>query len=169
MSEDAKIETEFEFKMPLPEDMSALMAVKFEDAVNPILSKIVAEAKRNIIDDGTVRTKLLHAAVAKKIQSKRVRRGRGRSPITGHKFFAAVGINRKIQGIDENGHRIRPVFYAHLVNNGTGERKTATGQNAGVVEPTFFLDHAVNSCGGARALNAALKKAATEALQESAQ
>ena len=167
MSEDAKVEVEYEFKMPLPEDMSALMAVKFEDAVSPILSEIVTAAKRNIEADGTVRTKLLHAAIAKKITSKRVRRGRGRTHVTGHKFFAAVGINRKIKGIDEDGKSISPVHYGHLVNNGTGER-TVNGEKRGVVEPTHFLDRAVNGCGGANRLNAALKKAATEALEESA-
>lgn len=75
-----------------------------------VLSKA---AKANIQADGSVRTGLLHRSIG--VRVKRY----SRSGV----IYAAVGARRSVVGTTEDGRRIVPANYAHLVEFGTRHSK----------------------------------------------
>lgn len=82
-------------------------------AVRAGASTLRKAARQNIVSDGSVRTGMLWRSIAVK-----VKRYNSRGVI-----WAGVGADRKIVGTDENGKRIVPANYLHLVELGTAHSR----------------------------------------------
>ena len=126
------------FGVPLDE-LTADMCAEASLNLEAHFKKIAEAARRNLTEDGSVRTGLLRKAITSKSI---VIRGKNSGET---RVWAGVGIDRKVNGVDEYGRPVKPTKYAHLVEY---------GHAAARAKP--FMRRAIAATGGETAIKKAV-------------
>lgn len=139
------------YGVPLNE-LTADMCAEASLSLEAHFKKIAAAARRNLTEDGSVRTGLLRKAIISKAL---VIRGKNSGET---RVWAGVGINRKVNGVDEYGRPVKPTKYAHLVEYGHADSRDKRGKGIPAARAKPFMRRAIAATGG----ETAIKKAAAE-------
>ena len=126
------------FGIPLDE-LTAEMCAEASLNLEAHFKKIAEAARRNLTEDGSVRTGLLRKSITSKSL---VIRGKNSGET---RVWAGVGINKKVNGVDEYGRPVKPTKYAHLVEY---------GHAAARAKP--FMRRAIAATGGETAIKKAV-------------
>ena len=112
--------------------------------------KIAEAARRNLTEDGSVRTGLLRKAITSKSI---VIRGKNSGET---RVWAGVGIDRKVNGVDEYGRPVKPTKYAHLVEYGHADSHDKRGKKIPAARAKPFMRRAIAATGGETAIKKAV-------------
>lgn len=137
------------YGVPLNE-LTADMCVEASLNLEAHFKKIAERARRNLTEDGSVRTGLLRKAIISKAQ---VIRGKNSGET---RVWAGVGINRKVKGVDEYGRPVKPTKYAHLVEYGHVNSRDKHGKGIPAARAKPFMRRAIAATGGETAIKKAV-------------
>ena len=126
------------FGVPLDE-LTADMCAEASLNLEAHFKKFAEAARRNLTENGSIRTGLLRKAITSKSI---VIRGKNSGET---RVWAGVGINKKVNGVDEYGRPVKPTKYAHLVEY---------GHAAARAKP--FMRRAITATGGETAIKKAV-------------
>lgn len=145
------------------------LIVAFGAELTKTTKKIIKElerlAKSNLYENDSVRTGLLKKAIRGKFETYE-----NTITVDGKKqktfgIWGAVGIDRAVEGIDENGAKVWPLKYAHLVEFG---HLKGNNKRGGAVPPKPFMRDALASIGGVLGIQEMMKDAAKRGLKKGA-
>lgn len=137
------------FGVPLDE-LTADMCAEASLNLEAHFKKIAEAARRNLTEDGSVRTGLLRKAITSKSI---VIRGKNSGET---RVWAGVGIDRKVNGIDEYGRPVKPTKYAHLVEYGHAGSRDKRGKKIPAARAKPFMRRAIAATGGETAIKKAV-------------
>ena len=149
------------------EAVMSAMAAEISKSAKAFLKTLEHLAKANLDANKSVRTGLLQKAVAAKVETyeKRIGMGKGRKSIKTFGIWGGLGINRAVEGVDENGNHVWPLKYAHLVEFGHGKGNNKRGS---VAPPKPFMRKALADVGGIPAIERMFADAAKKGLEKGA-
>lgn len=148
------------------EAVMAAMAAEISKSAKAFLRMLEQLAKANLDANESVRTGLLQKAVAAKVQTyeRRIKTEDGKTRKT-FGIWGGLGINRAVEGIDENGAKVWPLKYAHLVEFG---HLKGNNKRGGAVPPKPFMRKALADVGGIPAIERMFADAAKRGLKKGA-
>lgn len=148
------------------EAVMAAMAAEISKSAKAFLRKLEQLAKANLDANESVRTGLLQKAVAAKVQTyeRRIKTEDGKTRKT-FGIWGGLGINRAVEGTDEDGGKIWPLKYAHLVEFGHSKGNNKRGDGA---PPKPFMRKALADVGGIPAIERMFADAAKKGLEKGA-
>ena len=145
------------FKSNIKKGVSNTVAAELLKSTNAFFKRlndnVVSELGANV----NIRTGLLKKSLKYKVQSWRNNKTATKNGLRlDLGIWAAVGIDRDIEGVDENGNKIWPVKYAHLVEFGHGK---GTNNRGGDASEKPFMRPAIVKAGGVNAIRKFLAEA----------
>ena len=127
------------------------VVLEMENNTRRFTRALVAEAKSRLERNDSIVTGLLRKAIAAKTKVYKWRQGvdgEGR-PLFSTAVWGALGVDRSVEGYDDNNNHIWPTKYAHLVEYGHARGKNKRGGN---VDEKPFMRQALAHLGGAQAI-----------------
>lgn len=148
------------------EAVMSAMAAEITKSSKAFLRKLEQLAKANLDANESVRTGLLQKAVAAKVETyeERIKTEDGETRKT-FGIWGGLGINRAVEGRDEDGSHIWPLKYAHLVEFGHAKGNNKRGDGA---PPKPFMRKALADVGGIPAIERMFADAAKKGLEKGA-
>ena len=145
--------------------ISIAVAEELLKSTNLLTKKLMDNVVNELEANGSIRTGLLKKALSYKVETWKSNKRATKSGLRmDFGMWAAVGVNRAVEGIDEKGRTIWPVKYAHLVEFGHSKGSNPRGDGA-PAKP--FMRKGIAKTGGPMAIKKFLEESFSRGISKS--